>query len=179
MQITASAISLNVPDVRASAEWAATHLGFSEVMSAEGFCSLSHPDAGFNLIYLRTGLPTFKPASAAGPADGLLVVFTVEDMTRTTRDSRTSESRSSPRSRPSRGVSATSRWPTRTGSSTSSSSGSSRRTRHTPDELWGNTPDRRGGGGRRRTLVQQQDERGDEDGDELVVGHVRRRRRWA
>ncbi|WP_454295754.1 VOC family protein [Salana multivorans] len=80
MQITASAISLNVPDVRASAEWAATHLGFSEVMSAEGFCSLSHPDAGFNLIYLRTGLPTFKPASAAGPADGLLVVFTVEDI---------------------------------------------------------------------------------------------------
>lgn len=80
MQITASAISLNVPDVQASAEWVTTHLGFSEVMSAEGFCSLSHPDAGFNLIYLRTGLPSFKPASAAGAAGGLLVVFTVEDI---------------------------------------------------------------------------------------------------
>lgn len=80
MQITASAISLNVPDVQASATWASTHLDFAEVMSAEGFCSLAHPDAGLNLIYLQTGLPTFKPASAAGTADGLLVVFTVEDI---------------------------------------------------------------------------------------------------
>lgn len=80
MRITASAISLNVPDVEASASWARDHLGFTEAMVADGFSSLSHPEAGFNLIYLRTGLPTFKPASAAGRADGLLVVFTVEDI---------------------------------------------------------------------------------------------------
>lgn len=80
MHITESAISLNVPDVTASAEWAQTHLGFTEVMAADGFCSLSHPDAGFHLIYLQTGLPTFRPASAAGAADGLLVVFTVDDI---------------------------------------------------------------------------------------------------
>ena len=80
MHITESAISLNVPDVQKSAQWAKEHLGFDEAMSAEGFCSLTHPDAGFNLIYLRTGLPTFKPASAAGQADGMLVVFTVEDI---------------------------------------------------------------------------------------------------
>lgn len=80
MQITGSAISLNVPDVPASAAWATKHLGFDEAMSASGFCSLTHPDAGLNLIYLQTGLPTFKPASAAGAADGLLVVFTVEDI---------------------------------------------------------------------------------------------------
>jgi uncharacterized glyoxalase superfamily protein PhnB len=80
MHITASAISLNVSDVTASAEWAKAHLGFTEDMAAEGFCSLSHPQAGFNLIYLATGLPTFKPASAAGPADGLLVVFTVDQI---------------------------------------------------------------------------------------------------
>jgi uncharacterized glyoxalase superfamily protein PhnB len=80
MRITESAISLNVPDVEASAAWAAEHLGFAEVMAADGFASLAHPEAGFNLIYLRTGLATFKPASAAGRADGLLVVFTVEDI---------------------------------------------------------------------------------------------------
>lgn len=80
MQITGTAISLNVADVEASAQWAARHLGFTQVMSAEGFASLSHPDAGFNLIYLTVGLTTFKPASAAGPADGLLVVFTVDDI---------------------------------------------------------------------------------------------------
>lgn len=80
MQFTESAISLNVKDVTASAEWATRHLGFTEAMSAEGFTSLSHPSAGFNLIYLAVGLSTFKPASAAGPADGLLVAFTVDNI---------------------------------------------------------------------------------------------------
>ena len=70
MQFTQSAISLNVADVVGSASWAKEHLGFTEAMSAEGFCSLTHPSAGFNLIYLAAGLPTFKPASAAGHADG-------------------------------------------------------------------------------------------------------------
>lgn len=77
MRISETAISLNVPDVEASASWVQKHLGFTEAMAAEGFCSLSHPEAGFHLIYLRTGLPTFKPVMAAGRADGLLVVFTV------------------------------------------------------------------------------------------------------
>ncbi|CUR56799.1 conserved hypothetical protein [metagenome] len=80
MHITDTAISLNVADPARSASWAMEHLGYSEAMSADGFSSLTHPEAGFNLIFLRTGLPTFKPASVAGDADGLLVVFTVEDV---------------------------------------------------------------------------------------------------
>lgn len=80
MRITETAISLNVPDVEASSAWVQQHLGFTVAMAAEGFVSLAHAEAGFNLIYLQTGLPTFKPASAAGTADGLLVVFTVEDI---------------------------------------------------------------------------------------------------
>ena len=80
MRITDTAISLNVPDVEASSTWVQQHLGFTVAMAAEGFSSLTHPEAGANLIYLQTGLPTFKPASAAGRADGLLVVFTVEDI---------------------------------------------------------------------------------------------------
>ena len=80
MQITTSALSLNVADVTASAEWAQRHLGFTEEMSAEGFISLSHPDAGFHLVFLRTGLESFQPASAAGHADGLLVAFVVQDI---------------------------------------------------------------------------------------------------
>jgi catechol 2,3-dioxygenase-like lactoylglutathione lyase family enzyme len=78
MQITASAISLNVADPAASAAFVKDHLGFAEDMAADGFISLSRPDAGFNLIYLRTGLESFKPAAAAGPADGLLVAFVVD-----------------------------------------------------------------------------------------------------
>ncbi|MFC6242951.1 VOC family protein [Knoellia sp. 3-2P3] len=80
MHITESALSLNVADVEASARWAEQHLGFSLQMEADGFASLRHPEAGFNLIFLRTGLETFKPASVAGPADGLLVVFVVDDV---------------------------------------------------------------------------------------------------
>lgn len=81
MQITASAISLNVKDPAASAEFVKAHFGFEEEMAADGFVSLTRPDAGFNLIFLRTGLPTFKPAALAGrEADGLLVVLVVSDI---------------------------------------------------------------------------------------------------
>jgi uncharacterized glyoxalase superfamily protein PhnB len=50
-------------------------------MADDGFVSLSKQDAGFNLIYLRTGLETFKPDSMRGRnADGLLVVFVVDNI---------------------------------------------------------------------------------------------------
>lgn len=81
MHITQTAVSLNVPDVAASADFAKTHLGFTEAMAADGFVSLEHPTAGMNLIFLATGLPTFKPAEIAGPAgQGLLLAFVVEDL---------------------------------------------------------------------------------------------------
>ena len=81
MQITSSALSLNVDDVAASAAFLKRHFGFDTEMAADGFVSLSRPDAGFNLIYLRTGLETFKPPALAGhKADGLLVAFVVDDV---------------------------------------------------------------------------------------------------
>ncbi len=81
MRITASAISLNVEDPASSASFAKRRLGFTEDMADDGFVSLSRHDAGFNLIYLRTGLETFKPESMRGSnADGLLVVFVVDNI---------------------------------------------------------------------------------------------------
>lgn len=81
MRISSSAVSLNVPDVEASARFAQEHLGFTEEMSDDGFVSLTHPDAGFNVIFLRTGLGTFKPVDRAGSAgEGLLLAFVVEDL---------------------------------------------------------------------------------------------------
>jgi catechol 2,3-dioxygenase-like lactoylglutathione lyase family enzyme len=80
MNITATAISLNVADVEASAAFAAA-LGFTEAMSADGFVSLEHPSAGINVIFLRTGLSSFKPAEIAGPAgQGTLLAFVVDDV---------------------------------------------------------------------------------------------------
>ena len=81
MRITASAISLNVEDVEASARFLKDHFGFVEDMADNGFVSLSRPDAGFNMIFLHTGLATFKPEHLRGRrADGLLIVFVVDDI---------------------------------------------------------------------------------------------------
>ena len=81
MKVTGSAVSLNVADPEASAAFLKEHFGFVEEMAADGFVSLSRPDLGFNVVYLRTGLPTFKPPALAGRrADGLLVVFVVDDV---------------------------------------------------------------------------------------------------
>ncbi len=81
MRITSTAISLNVADVEASAGFAATHFGFTEAMSADGFVSLEHPSAGVNLVFLRTGLETFKPQAIAGAAgQGTLIAFVVDDL---------------------------------------------------------------------------------------------------
>jgi uncharacterized glyoxalase superfamily protein PhnB len=83
MKITASAISLNVDDVTASAAFVKQHFGFTEEMAAEGFVSLSRSDAGFNLIFLKTGLKSFQPVHLQGhQADGLLIVFVVDDIDR-------------------------------------------------------------------------------------------------
>src|SRR5690348_13541596 len=81
MQIRATAISLNVDDVAASAEFAKTHFGFTEAMSADGFVSLQHPTAGANIVFLATGLESFKPREIAGPAgQGILIAFVVDDL---------------------------------------------------------------------------------------------------
>lgn len=82
MHFTSTAISVNVPSPRTSAEFLRTHFGFVVEMEQDDFfISLSHPDGGPNVIFLATGLPSFKPAHKAGSAgDGLLLVFVVDDL---------------------------------------------------------------------------------------------------
>ena len=81
MQITGSAISLNVQDVSASAEFVKQHFGFREEMSADGFVSLARDGVGFNLVFLRTGLSSLQPPSLKDQrAEGVLVAFVVDDI---------------------------------------------------------------------------------------------------
>jgi predicted enzyme related to lactoylglutathione lyase len=81
MNITAAAVSLNVADVESSSSFLQKHFDFAVDMQADGFTSLSRPDLGFNIIYLRTGLATFKPRTHAGAAgDGLLIALVVDDI---------------------------------------------------------------------------------------------------
>lgn len=81
MKVTRSALSLNVPDPAQSAAFVQKHFGFQSEMSMDFMVSLTRPDVPFNLIFLQTGLSSFKPASHAGSAgQGLLVAFVVEDI---------------------------------------------------------------------------------------------------
>lgn len=81
MKITASAISLNVDDVLASAAFLKKHFGFTETLSADGFVAVTREDAGFSIAFLRKTLSSLKPEYLKGrTADGLLVAFVVDNI---------------------------------------------------------------------------------------------------
>ena len=80
MRITASAVSLNVEDVPASAAFLTDHFGFHEQMAADGFASLARDDAGMNVIFLRRGLPTLPADQREVHAQGLILALTVDDL---------------------------------------------------------------------------------------------------
>ena len=80
MKITASAVSLNVDDVAASAGFLTTHLGFTEEMSADGFVSLAREDAGMNVVFLRRGMDMLPEDQRDDHACGLILAFVVEDL---------------------------------------------------------------------------------------------------
>ena len=80
MQITASAVSLNVDDVPASSDFLIRHFGFHEEMSADGFASLTREDAGMSVVFLRRGLQMLPPDQRRDRAAGLIVAFVVENL---------------------------------------------------------------------------------------------------
>lgn len=80
MQITASAVSLNVADVPASAAFLTSHFGFRQEMAADGFASLARKDAGMNVVFLRRGLPLLPENQRDTHASGLILAFVVEDL---------------------------------------------------------------------------------------------------
>lgn len=80
MQITASAVSLNVADVPASAAFLTNHFGFRPEMAADGFASLARADAGMNVVFLRSGLASLPEDQRDTHAAGLILAFVVEDL---------------------------------------------------------------------------------------------------
>lgn len=82
MRLTSTAVSLNVADVTASADFLREHLGFGVEMSFEDtMCSLTREDTDLHVVYLRTGLDSFRPTTIAGPAGtGTLLVLVVDDI---------------------------------------------------------------------------------------------------
>ena len=80
MQITSSAVSLNVDDVPASSTFLVEHFGFREEMAADGFASLTRDDIGMNVVFLRRGLPTLPADQRDEHATGLILAFAVDDL---------------------------------------------------------------------------------------------------
>jgi predicted enzyme related to lactoylglutathione lyase len=81
LKVTESALSLTVADPERSGGFLEQTFDFEREMAADGFVSLSRPDVRFNVIFLRAGLPTFKPRErAAHTADGILIVLVVDDI---------------------------------------------------------------------------------------------------
>ena len=80
MQITASAVSLNVEDVPASSAFLIEHFGFRPAMAADGFASLAREDTAMYVVFLRRGLETLPDGQRDKHATGLILAFTVDDL---------------------------------------------------------------------------------------------------
>ena len=126
MQITASAVSLNVADLPASAAFLISHFGFRQEMAADGFVSLAREDAGMNVVFLRRGLPLLPDDQRDTHAAGLILAFIVEDLEGELARLRRRAWTSPCRCARSPGASARSRSPTLMASSSSSSTGTRR-----------------------------------------------------
>ncbi|WP_217213696.1 VOC family protein [Streptomyces sp. AC550_RSS872] len=78
MQITASTVALTVDDVAASRSFFTTHLGYEERMAADGFSSLSRPDAAADIVLLRRGMEILPDDQRDQRARGLILAFTLD-----------------------------------------------------------------------------------------------------
>ena len=80
MQITSSAVALNVADVQASSTFLTTHFGFEETLAADGVRALTRADAGLYVTFLRRGLEVLPEDQRDDHVAGVILAFTVEDL---------------------------------------------------------------------------------------------------
>jgi catechol 2,3-dioxygenase-like lactoylglutathione lyase family enzyme len=80
VHISSSAVSLTVDDVPASSKFLATHFGFTERMSADGFASLGRDDGAMDVIFLRRGIEVLPEELRDRRASGTIVAFVVDDL---------------------------------------------------------------------------------------------------
>ncbi|MGW0801511.1 VOC family protein [Nonomuraea sp. NPDC002799] len=77
MNIIATAVSLSVGDVTASSRFFTTHLGFRELVTADGFACLGRDDSACDVVLVRRDSePPPEAPLGRGPED-MLVSFTV------------------------------------------------------------------------------------------------------
>ncbi|MEV8456185.1 VOC family protein [Streptomyces sp. NPDC052095] len=77
MQITTTTVSLTVEDIAASQEFFTAHLGYTEQAAAEGFASLTRPDAAADIVLLARGTEILPPGLRDERASGLILALTL------------------------------------------------------------------------------------------------------
>ncbi|SEE77982.1 Glyoxalase/Bleomycin resistance protein/Dioxygenase superfamily protein [Streptomyces sp. 2131.1] len=75
--ITTTTLSLTVDDVTASRKFFTTHLGYTEQAAAEGFASLTRPDAAADIVLLARGTEILPPDQRDRRAAGLILALTL------------------------------------------------------------------------------------------------------
>jgi catechol 2,3-dioxygenase-like lactoylglutathione lyase family enzyme len=80
LNVITSTVSLNVDDVTASGNFFTGHLGFREVMAAEGFVSLARDDAAADIVLLQRGSQVLPEGLRDERPAGVIVAFTVTDI---------------------------------------------------------------------------------------------------
>ncbi|MEU6783334.1 VOC family protein [Nonomuraea angiospora] len=78
MQITASTVSLTIDDIAASQAFFTTHLGYTVQAAADGFASLTRPDA-MDIVLLARGTQVLPPEQRDQHAAGLILALTLAD----------------------------------------------------------------------------------------------------
>jgi uncharacterized glyoxalase superfamily protein PhnB len=79
-KITNTTLALTVDDVTATSGFFTAHLGYEEVMAADGFASLARSDAAAAVVVLRRGSEVLPEGFRDQHAAGLIVAFTVDDL---------------------------------------------------------------------------------------------------
>ncbi|TXS04906.1 glyoxalase [Streptomyces sp. col6] len=75
--ITTTTLSLTVDDVTASQKFFTTYLGYTEQAAAEGFASLTRPDAAADIVLLARGTEILPPEQRDRRATGLILALTL------------------------------------------------------------------------------------------------------
>lgn len=80
MRVTSSVIGLTVEDVEVSSKFLVDHFGYVEQITADGFASLSRPDAAVDIALHRRGLEVLPPELRDTLVAGTIVAFVVDDL---------------------------------------------------------------------------------------------------
>ena len=80
MPVRSTTISFTVEDVPASAAFFVEHLGYVPQMAADGFASLTHPDAAIDVTFLRRGIDVLPERHRDRTAAGTILALVVDDL---------------------------------------------------------------------------------------------------